>query len=286
MASVPTLGRKNSKKIDKYDPSQFKAILIDEAHHASAATYLNILDYFGVDDADSKILVWGCSATVKRHDGKSLGDVFDKVTYHADFLKMIEQGYLSSMKVTTVNTNVDLESVGSTKLDFKLGELADAVNTDVRNDVIVSSWRKYAHENGRKATLAFAVDINHTEELCNTFRDAGINASFITSKTPPLDRHGILNAFRNEKIPVLVNCAILTEGTDIPCVDCILLARPTKSNTLFQQMFGRGLRLYEGKKDCLLIDFVDNFKRSGPDGLVTVPTLLGLSTKDMVIGKY
>lgn len=76
--------------------------------------------------------------------------------------------------------------------------------------------------------------------------------------------------------------AILTEGTDIPCVDCILLGRPTRSNTLFQQMFGRGLRLFPGKEDCLLIDFMDNFKRSGSSGLVTIPTLLGLSTKEMI----
>lgn len=78
--------------------------------------------------------------------------------------------------------------------------------------------------------------------------------------------------------------AILTEGTDIPRVDCILLARPTKSSILFQQMFGRGLRLFPGKEDCLLIDFVDNFKKSGSAGLVTIPTLLGLSTKEMIAG--
>lgn len=78
--------------------------------------------------------------------------------------------------------------------------------------------------------------------------------------------------------------AILTEGTDIPCVDCILLARPTRSATLFQQMFGRGLRLFPGKENCLVIDFVDNFKRTGTDGLITVPTLLGLDTTKMVQG--
>lgn len=76
----------------------------------------------------------------------------------------------------------------------------------------------------------------------------------------------------------------MTEGTDIPRVDCILLAKPTKSSVLFQQMFGRGLRLYPGKEDCLVIDFVDNFKTSGSSGLVTIPTLLGLSVKEMIEG--
>ncbi|KAI9273200.1 P-loop containing nucleoside triphosphate hydrolase protein [Helicostylum pulchrum] len=282
IASVPRLGRENSASIEKYDPSLFKAILIDEAHHAVASTYVNILKHFGTYDKNSHILVWGCSATVRRHDGLSLSDVFDDITYHVDFLKMIEQRYLSQMKVTTINTHVDLDNVGVGQHDFKQAELSRAVNTKTRNEVILSSWKKYAHEKDRKSTLVFAVDIPHTVELCNTFRDAGIEASFITSKTPALSRHEILQDFKSGKIPVLVNCAILTEGTDIPRVDCILLARPTKSSILFQQMFGRGLRLFPGKEDCLLIDFVDNFKKSGSAGLVTIPTLLGLSTKEMI----
>lgn len=206
VASVPTLGRSNSKKIYKYDPDQFKAILIDEAHHAVATTYMNILNHFGVDEPNSNILVWGCSATVRRHDGLSLADVFDKITYHVDFMKMIEENFLSQMKVTTVNTDVDLDRVGTTKLDFKQAELSHAVNTDLRNEIIISSWKKYAHEQGRKSTLVFAVDIEHTIKLCNAFLDAGINASFITSKTPVLTRHEILDDFRKGKIPVLVNC--------------------------------------------------------------------------------
>ncbi|EIE87437.1 hypothetical protein RO3G_12148 [Rhizopus delemar RA 99-880] len=247
IASVPTLGRNNSKRIENLDPTLFKAILIDEAHHAVADSYLNILNYFN----SPHLLVWGCSATVRRHDGLSLSDVFDKITFHIDFLDLIERGYLSPMKVTTVKTSVDLSHVRHSGADFALTQLSQAVNTSVRNEVIVSSWRKYAAETGRQSTLAFAVDIQHTQDLCNAFRQQGIQADFITT--------------------------ILTEGTDIPSIDCILMARPTRSATLFQQMFGRGLRLHQEKKDCLIIDFVDNFKRSGTAGLVTIPTLLGLS---------
>lgn len=206
VASVPRLGRENSVSIEKYDPSLFKAILIDEAHHAVASTYVNILKHFGAYDAETDILVWGCSATVRRHDGLSLHDVFNDITYHVDFLKMIEDGYLCQMRVTTVNTQVDLNHVGSGRHDFKQEELSRAVNTANRNEVILSSWKKYAHEKDRKSTLVFAVDIPHTVELCNTFRDAGIEASFITSKTPALTRYEILQDFKNGKIPVLVNC--------------------------------------------------------------------------------
>ncbi|KAL7323740.1 putative ATP-dependent helicase IRC3 [Mucor circinelloides] len=282
IASVPTLGRQDSARISQYDPDLFKAVLIDEAHHATADTYKRILEYFDFNEEGCKKLLWGCTATVKRHDGEALQQVFDRITYHKGFMEMIEKKYLCPMRVTIINTMIDLSAVRSTSEDFVQKDLAEAVNTNPRNQVIVSSWMKYAHEKGRKATLVFAVDINHTIELCNAFIDAGINAKFITSKSNAIERLQVLEEFRQGKIPVLVNCAILTEGTDIPIVDCILLTRPTQSTTLFQQMFGRGLRLFPGKEDCLVIDFEDNFTDKGKHSLITIPTLLGLNVSSAV----
>ncbi|CEP12934.1 hypothetical protein [Parasitella parasitica] len=283
VASVPTLGRLDSSRITQYDPDLFKAVLIDEAHHATAATYKRILEYFDFNNENgcSKLL-WGCTATVRRHDGEALRQVFNEITYHRGFLEMIENKYLCPMRVSIIKTSIDLSAVRSTSEDFVQKELAAAVNTEYRNKAIVSTWKKYALEKGRKATLVFAVDINHTLEMCNTFIDAGINAKCITSKSNVIERVQILDEFRQGKIPVLVNCAILTEGTDIPIVDCILLARPTQSATLFQQMFGRGLRLFPGKEDCLVIDFVDSFTEKGKHSLVTIPTLLGLSASEAI----
>lgn len=117
---------------------------------------------------------------------------------------------------------------------------------------------------GLKSTLIFAVDIQHIEDLTLHFKAQGINAMGIHSKTPIHERKGILELFRDGKIAVLINCGIfffaasfqclnviqcigiLTEGVDMPRVDCILLARPTKSSILLQQMIGRGLRLFQG----------------------------------------
>jgi len=276
VASVPTLGRSGSERLDRYDPDAFKAILIDEAHHASARTYQQILEHFGANDHSSDMFVWGCSATVRRHDGIGLQGVFDHIVYHRDFLTMVEEGWLCNMKVTTVQTKVDLSSVGTRYNDFKEKELSKAINTNQRNDIIVKSWEKYAASDNRKSTLVFAVDMEHTLSLCNAFRARNVEARFITSKSSSIERHEALQAFRDGSCPILVNCGILTEGTDIPRIDCVLMARPTKSSTLFQQMFGRGMRLHLSKKDCLVIDFVDNFARAGRNGLVTVPTLLGL----------
>lgn len=192
---------------------------------------------------------------------------------------------LCNMKVTTVQTKVDLSSVGTRYNDFKESELSKAINTLDRNDIIIKSWEKYAASDNRKSTLVFAVDMEHTLSLCNAFRVRNVEARFITSKSSPVERQEALQAFRNGDCPVLVNCGILTEGTDIPRIDCILMARPTKSSTLFQQMFGRGMRLHPSKKDCLVIDFVDNFSRAGRAGLVTIPTLLGLDVNTSLDGK-
>ena len=90
VASVPTLGRQNSSRILQYNPKDFKCIIIDEAHHAAAESYLRILNHFGADVPQTKIFVYGCSATVRRHDGLKLGGIFDYIPYHKSFITMID----------------------------------------------------------------------------------------------------------------------------------------------------------------------------------------------------
>ncbi|KAI7853093.1 P-loop containing nucleoside triphosphate hydrolase protein [Circinella umbellata] len=256
VASVQTLGRKDSNRLERYDPHLFKTIMIDEVHHAAASTYVNILSHFNSTETDH-VFIWGCSATVRRHDGIALEGIFDKIVYHTDLLQMMEAGWLSPIKVTTVQTSVDISNVATRNDDFQQGQLARAVNVEPRNDIIYQSWEKYAKiEQNRKSTLIFAVDMEHTLTLCNLFRKHGVSADYVTS--------------------------ILTEGTDIPRIDCILMARPTKSSVLFQQMFGRGMRLFPEKKDCLVIDFVDNFSKISSEGLITFPTLMGLDHSQVV----
>ncbi|GJJ71409.1 ATP-dependent helicase IRC3 [Entomortierella parvispora] len=279
VASVPTLGRSNSDRINKYDPKEFKCIIIDEAHHAAADSYLRILHYFGADVPDTKIFVYGCSATVRRHDGIKLGGVFDYISYHKSFITMIDDKWLCGLKVSTIKTESNLEDVKTREGDFAVKDLSLKVNTDARNDIIVRSYMTYCKE--RKSTVVFAVDIDHLETLAKVFREYGYDARGLSSNTPDEERKAMLQDFRDRKFPVIVNCGILTEGTDIPVIDSIIMARPTKSNVLFQQMLGRGMRLHPGKEDCLVLDFVDVVRG---DGLVTVPTLLGLETDAVLRG--
>ncbi|KAI9499875.1 P-loop containing nucleoside triphosphate hydrolase protein, partial [Coemansia spiralis] len=274
VASVPTLGHRTNGRLSRYDPKRFKLVVIDEAHHAAANTYLRVVKHFGQDEADSDTLVWGCSATLFRYDDRDLADVFDKVVYHKHFIAMIREGYLSKIKLTTVRTRNSLENVRRFKGDFAVKALSEAVNNEARNKAIVKAYETMA-AGKRKSTLVFAVDVEHAKQLCAMFVNYKIRAEVVLGTTKTAERERILQNFRSGKLPVLVNCGILTEGTDIPNIDCMLMARPTCSPILFQQMLGRGMRLFPGKEDCLVLDFVDSVKR-GAQMQITVPSLLGL----------
>lgn len=280
IASVPTLGRSGSTRLERFDPTAFRCIIIDEAHHASASSYLRILQHFQATCPGQGPFVWGCSATVRRHDGIRLNGVFDHITYHKDFMEMITEGWLCNLRVTTVKTHTDLSKVRSLSGDFQVGALSRTVNVTGRNEVVVRSYARFAGD--RQSTLVFAVDIAHVLALESMFREYGYDARSLTGKTMSVDRAELLNSFRRREFPILINCGILTEGTDIPVIDCILLARPTKSSVLLQQMLGRGMRLSEGKENCLVLDFVDSIRQRG---LSTVPTLVGLREDHEMKGK-
>ncbi|KAF9150975.1 hypothetical protein BG015_007213 [Linnemannia schmuckeri] len=247
------------------------------AHHAAADSYGRILKHFGADVPKTHIFVYGCSATVRRHDGLKLGGVFDHISFHKGFITMIEDKWLCGLRVSTIKTEFDLKDVQTKGGDFVTKELSLKVNTPVRNDIVVRSYMTYC--GARKSTVVFAVDIAHLESLTETFRQYGYDARGLSSKTNDDERAQMLKDFKEQKFPVIVNCGILTEGTDIPVIDSIIMARPTKSNVLFQQMLGRGMRLHPGKEDCLVLDFVDVVRG---DGLVTLPTLLGLETDSVL----
>lgn len=122
------------------------------------------------------------------------------------------------------------------------------------------------------------MDIEHVQEMTNKFRSFGYDARYVTSETHVKERAQILDDFRQGKFSILVNCGIYTEGTDIPNIDCVVLARPTKSRNLLVQMIGRGMRLFPGKEDCHVIDMIGSVTK----GIVTTPTLYGLDPDDVV----
>ncbi|KAL4967619.1 DEAD/DEAH box helicase [Aspergillus stella-maris] len=276
IASVRSLT--SGDRMAKFDPSRFKLVLVDEAHHIVAPSYRTALGYFGLNEKspESPILV-GVSATFSRFDGLKLGAAIDQIVYHKDYTDMINDNWLANAMFTTVQSKANLSRVKKDKFgDFALGSLSKAVNTLQTNDITVRAWMTSAAE--RKSTLVFCVDIAHTKQLTETFRRHGIDARYITGNTLKAIRDGELDKFRAREFPVLLNCGLFTEGTDIPNIDCILLARPTRSRNLLIQMIGRGLRLYPGKKDCHIIDMVATLDT----GVISTPTLFGLHPDEVV----
>lgn len=266
-------------RLRKFDPARFKLVLVDEAHHIVAAGYLRTLKHFGLDAkrAASPVLV-GVSATFSRFDGLKLGAAIDEIVYHRDYVNMIADKWLTDVVFTTVESSANLSKVRSGAFgDFQTGELSRVVNTEQVNDVTVRSWMAKAGAD-RKSTLVFCVDLAHVAGLTATFRRHGFDARFVTSDTPRAQRADLLAAFKRGAFPVLVNCGVFTEGTDIPNVDCIVLARPTRSRNLLVQMIGRGMRLHPGKKNCHVLDMVSSLDT----GIVTTPTLFGLDPNELV----
>ncbi|KAJ5992850.1 ATP-dependent helicase IRC3 [Penicillium sp. IBT 35674x] len=251
IASVQTLSR---GRINKFDPSDFKLILVDEAHHIVARSYREVLGYFGLNEpnSDAPVLV-GVSATFSRFDGLKLGAAIDHIVYHKDYVDMIDK-------------------FG----DFALASLSQAVNTANTNNITVRAWM--ANSQDRKSTLVFCVDVEHARRLTATFREHGVDARYVTATTHKNARSEQLEAFKNQEYPVLLNCGLFTEGTDIPNIDCVLLARPTRSRNLLIQMIGRGLRLFPGKKDCHIIDMVASLET----GVLSTPTLFGLHPDEVL----
>ncbi|KAI0445928.1 P-loop containing nucleoside triphosphate hydrolase protein [Xylaria telfairii] len=265
-------------RISKFDPKLFKLVLVDEAHHIVAPGYLHTLEYFGLRQKrdESPILV-GVSATFSRFDGLRLGAAIDEIVYHKDYIDMIGDKWLSDVIFTTVESTADITKVKSgANGDFQPGELSKAVNTNPINEITVRSW--LARAAGRKSTLVFCVDIAHITGLTRAFRQHGIDARFVTGNTPKLERSDRLDAFKRGEFPVLVNCGVFTEGTDIPNIDCIVLARPTRSRNLLVQMIGRGMRLHPDKTNCHIIDMISSLAT----GIVTTPTLFGLDPSHLV----
>lgn len=281
-------------RLQKFSPQGFKAVVVDEAHHAAAPSYRRILSFFHSDIPSPEnhsharpvrdaVPIFGFSATFSRHDGLALGSVFERIVYHRDFLDMIKEKWLCNVRFTTVKANIDLKDVtiNTHSGDFSATSLAHVINTETINKLVVQTWLDRAASK-RKSTLVFAVNVAHVRALTKTFQLAGIDARYLYAGTPSAERVASIDAFKSGEFPVLLNCALLTEGTDIPNIDCVVVARPTRSRNVFMQMIGRGMRLSPGtgKQDCHIIDFVDSMKRVV--GVVSAPTLLGLDPTTVV----
>jgi superfamily II DNA or RNA helicase len=167
-----------------------------------------------------------------------------------------------------VDTRSNLDQVRTTAGELNLKDLSEVVNVPERNKLITQAWRENAA--GRQ-TIIFCVDIQHSVDMAAMFRAQGVRADAVWGDDP--QRAEKLRQHDAGEIQILCNCGVLTEGYDSPIVSCIVLARPTKSTLLYEQMIGRGTRLFENKPNCLVIDCMDQSRRHR---LASLPSLLGM----------
>lgn len=263
VASVPTLARDDRlRTIPRVD-----IVITDEAHHAVAPTYRRIYRAVG---AGEKAFHVGFTATANRADRIGLAQVYERVIYHRSIEDMIAQGYLVQVRGVIVRTEVDLSGVASGQ-DFVEPALEAVVNTKNRNELILKAYLEHAR--GRK-TLLFAAGLAHAKSLAELFKENGIRAAYLLGSMPYELRRRLLKDFEQGDLEVLANYGVLTEGYDNPAINCIVMARPTLSSALYIQMIGRGMRLYPGKDDLLVLDFADRGRAMRLD---QIPDLLGKS---------
>jgi type I site-specific restriction endonuclease len=209
------------------------------------------------------------TATPSRTDGISLNDVYEKIVYAYPLRQAIKEGWLAHPRGYRVTTETQLDDLKTAQGEFVKSELAGRVNTPERNQQVAKAWKKYADN---RRTIVFAVDIQHATDLAKAFEQDGVSAKAVWSEDP--ERGAKIAAHKGGDYDVLVNVGIALEGYDDPRISCVVVARPTESSLVFQQAVGRGLRIADGKEDCLVLDICDNTKRHS---LQTLPCLLGLA---------
>ncbi len=245
VASVDTISR--PEHLATLKRIGYGLVVVDEAHRSAAPKYQRVLQ--ALPDA----FVLKVTATPDRLDGKLISQ--KPPLYSTDILAMIEQGYLCDVKAIAIRTETSLDSIHTEGGDYREQELEAAIDLPQRNGRVAEAYCEHAV--GRRA-ICFAVTVQHAHNLANVFTSVGIPAAAISGETPLGERRRLYHALRTGEVNVLCNVLVLNEGFDLPLVDCVIMARPTRSRALFVQCIGRGLRLAPAKKDCLILDLTDN----------------------------
>jgi DNA repair protein RadD len=242
IASVQTLQRRLIPEAD--------VVIIDECHR-----WFEFYPKWIADPKWQNVPFIGLSATPWT---RGLGQYFDDLIIPVTTQDLIWKGYLSPFRVFAPS-HPDLSGVRTVAGDYHEGDLSGVMNDNPLVADVVDTWRQRAEN---RPTFCFAVDRAHAKHLQAKFAEAGISTGYIDAFTPINERTEIKRRFHSGDIRVVCNVGCLTTGIDWD-VRCIVLARPTKSEILFVQIIGRGLRTAEGKDDCLILDHSDTHLRLG-----------------------
>jgi len=269
VASVQTLARTSRRERLR----DVRLIVVDEAHHAVAPTYVQVLDHYGAFRGTPTA---GFSATLARGaDDGHLGDIWQEVVLRRDILDGIRCGSLVDIRGLEVQLKgLDLRSVRKAAGDYRDHDLSDALQAADAPEHVAQAYRELA---GDRQGLAFWPDVASAQVGAEAMTEAGIPAEVIVGSTKIPEREAIYDRYKRGQIQVLSSCSVLTEGFDMPQASAVVVARPTQSSPLYVQMVGRALRPhrlpvpgYGPKRDALLIDVVG---ASGRHQLATMADL-------------
>ena len=250
IASVQTLSRR-LKSVPAPD-----LLVCDECHHILANSYKKILDAY------PKAKLLGVTATPQRMGGINLGDVFTSMVEGPNVEELIELGNLTKFHYFAPGEDLDLHNVRVKFGEYINSDLAKAVNKKKIIGNIVGTYKKLA---AGKSAICYCVNVMHSKRVAKAFQDAGIVAAHVDGETPAGTRDKLVEDFRVGKIKILCNAELFSEGFDVPNMQAVILARPTKSLTLFIQQAMRPLRPdpTDPNKIALIIDHVQNYTRFG-----------------------
>jgi superfamily II DNA or RNA helicase len=256
IASVQTL----IKRLDEWKTKQFDLIIIDEAHHSLANSYVEIINSF----PSAKIL--GVTATPYRLNGDGFKMLFNDFIDTKSISQFIKIGYLSSYKYYSIRptsyiqqriNEIDEFDING---DFSAASMLNILSLKQVRSNIIESYTKYAK--GLKG-IVYTINKHHNQQVCNDYNNANIKAAAVDSDTKPEVRNSIINKFIAGEIKVLCNVNIFNEGFDCPDIEFIQLARPTQSLSMYLQQVGRGLRPHENKDMVVIIDNVGLYNEFG-----------------------
>ena len=229
-------------------------VVIDEAHHAIAQTYRKILDNFPA------AYQLGVSATPCRTDGSGFNDLFEAMVCGPSVRSLIEAGHLSQFRLFADPRPMTTKGAKTRQGDYSTGDVA-ALNPAIElSGNLVASYR---HHCPGKRCIVFAVNVEHSKTIAARYQAAGIPAAHLDGNSSPDERQRTLAAFARGDLLVLSNVGLFTEGFDLPALDAVQIARPTKSLALWLQMVGRALRPSPGKDQAVLIDHTKNWAIHG-----------------------
>lgn len=224
-----------SNRLDKYSRDWFDLIIVDECHRNTiGAQALSVLNHF--EPAN----VVGLSATPSRSDKRSLSEFYEKISCDIDLFRLIDEGFLSPIKIKTVPCNVDLSKVSTLAGDYSQSDLGHAIDPHIFR--LAEILKENASD---RKTVVFLPLIETSKQFAAACNELGLKAVHVDGK----DSQAL-----NEDWQVVCNASLLSTGWDCPQIDCVYILRLTKSFELYSQMIGRGTRICEGKKDLLILD--------------------------------